>query len=278
LEKALFITGNKRSGTSQLGRILNLHPFIFISHESDIIWILYQFHNNKPIVPYPGDSPRGMELTLKQYGHILNKKRSPAENYFAVQRSIMENGNPWLPAMKKNHLVWIGDKKPFQYSDPELVSFILTMFPDIYFIHLVRHPFAVADSAKRFNQTPEGDFWQNLTLEQAVERWTFHEKGVMNLKQRKGVNVLDVRYEDFCQNTKIELARIFEFLKIKSDMKIMRTASRQTRYRIRKIPWISCKAETQNIMEQYGYIPEGRSKGFLARSVVNFYWFFRKIF
>jgi len=278
LEKVLFITGNKRSGTSQLVRILNLHPFIFISHESDIIWILYQFHNNKPIIPYSGDSPRGMELTLKQCGHMLDKNKSPAENYFAVQRSIMENGTPWLPAMKKNHLVWIGDKKPFQYSDPQLVSFILTLFPDAYFIHLVRHPFAVADSAERFNQTPDGDFWQNLSLEQAVERWTFHEKGVMDLKQRKGVKVLDVRYEDFCQNTKIELARIFEFLKIELDREIIKTARRQTLYRMRNISRISCKEETQKIMEQYGYKPEGVKKAMVKHLAVNGFWMLRKIF
>jgi len=278
LEKVLFITGNKRSGTSHLVRILNLHPFIFISHESDIIWILYQFHNNKPIVPYPGDSSRGMELTLKQCGHMLDTKKSPAENYFAVQRFIMKNGNPWLPAMKKDHLVYIGDKKPFQHSDPQLANFILTMFSEVYFIHLVRHPFAVADSAERFNQTPDGDFWQNLTLEQAVERWTFHEKGLMDLKQRKGVKVLDVRYEDFCQNTKNELTRIFDFLKIELDRKIIKTASRQTLNRMRNMPWIACKDETQKIMEQYGYKPEGEKRGLVTRLAANSFWMLRKIF
>ena len=259
-------------------RILDLHPFIFISHESDIIWILFQFHNNKPIVPYPGDSPRGMELTLKQCGHMLDKKKSPAEIFFAVQRFIMESGNPWLPAMNKDHLVYIGDKKPFQYSDPQLVSFILTMFPEVYFIHLVRHPFAVVDSAERFNQTPDGDFWQNFTLEQAVERWTFHEKGVLALKQRKGVKVLDVRYEDFCRNTKNELTKIFDFLKIESDRKIIKTASRQTLYRMRNMPRIGCKEETQKIMEQYGYKPEGEKKGLVTRLAVNGFWRMRKIF
>jgi hypothetical protein len=40
----LFIVGNKRSETSQLVRILNLHPQVFEYHESDISWILYQFY------------------------------------------------------------------------------------------------------------------------------------------------------------------------------------------------------------------------------------------
>ena len=46
--RPLFIIGNKRSGTSQLVRILNLHPEIFIAHESDIIWILHQFYRQEP--------------------------------------------------------------------------------------------------------------------------------------------------------------------------------------------------------------------------------------
>ena len=43
----LFIIGNKRWGTSQLVRMLNLHPLMFVSDESDISWILYQFYNHR---------------------------------------------------------------------------------------------------------------------------------------------------------------------------------------------------------------------------------------
>jgi len=36
MTRPLFLVGNKRSGTSQLVRLLNLHPKIFVAHESDV--------------------------------------------------------------------------------------------------------------------------------------------------------------------------------------------------------------------------------------------------
>ncbi len=67
MTKAVFIIGNKRSGSTQLMHLLNLHPNIFISNESDILWILYRFHNNLDIVPYQWDTPIGMNRILEKY-------------------------------------------------------------------------------------------------------------------------------------------------------------------------------------------------------------------
>jgi hypothetical protein len=71
--RPLFIIGNKRSGTSQLLRVLNLHPRVFVSHESDIAWILYQFHRGQPFRGHAWDSDRGMRLTLEIGGHLLRR-------------------------------------------------------------------------------------------------------------------------------------------------------------------------------------------------------------
>ena len=40
--KPLFIIGNKRSGTTLVTDLLNSHPNVFVSHEADIAWILFQ--------------------------------------------------------------------------------------------------------------------------------------------------------------------------------------------------------------------------------------------
>jgi hypothetical protein len=113
MTRPLFIIGNKRSGTSQLVRLLNLHPQVFVSHESDIIWILYQFHHGLPFRAHPWDSDKGMRLTLQLCGHWLRRGQSPRQNALAVQCALMEAGSPWLPPQKKTNLLWIGDKKPF---------------------------------------------------------------------------------------------------------------------------------------------------------------------
>lgn len=278
MAKVLFIIGNKRSGTSQLVRLLNLHPQVFLSHESDIIWILYQFHNGMPFKPFPEDSMRGMQEALKRCGHLLNLKNSPVENFFAFQSHLMETGNSWLPAMNKTFVSWIGDKKPFQYVDSELTGFLLDNILEASFIHLVRHPFSVAASAAAFNKTRDGDFWQGLSLEAMVRKWTENEKKVLQLKKDTRAHVIDIKYEDLCRNTGRELRRIFRFLDLNVDDSIVKTAVRKTCYTEKNIPKIRCGQETLALMELYGYEPHGVQKQYLKRMAINVCWKIKKRF
>ncbi|OQY55386.1 MAG: hypothetical protein DRR08_02060 [Candidatus Parabeggiatoa sp. nov. 2] len=73
------MVGNKRSGSTQLMRLMNLHPNIFVSNESDIVWILYRFHNDLDIVPCHYDTPVGMNRTLEKYTDSLSKDKTPLE-------------------------------------------------------------------------------------------------------------------------------------------------------------------------------------------------------
>ena len=78
----LFIVGHKRSGSTHLMRLLNLHPKIFISNETDILWILYQLSKgNKPFQKHPFDGAMGMENCLEKYGDLLGSDKSPFENF-----------------------------------------------------------------------------------------------------------------------------------------------------------------------------------------------------
>jgi len=267
--RPLFIVGNKRSGTSLLVRLLNLHPRIFVSHESDIVWILYQFHERKPFEPHPWDSGRGMGITLSTCRSLLSLDRTPLENFYAVQTAMMRAGNPWLPALRKDELDWIGDKKPFQHGDPRLVDFILLNLPRARFIHLVRHPFQVVASVRRFNRTANGDFWKELSGEEQIERWLFHEERVLDLKRRVGEQLIDVRYEDLCKKPAEEMARLLTFLEV--DQLPPQSADdikRQTLPPRRRAPAITCSDRSRAVAELYGYslAPPGKA-GRLA-----FFW------
>jgi len=276
--KTIFITGNKRSGTSQLVKLLNLHPQVFVSQESDVIWILYQFNKNMPFAAHPWDSPRGMNTSLKTCGHLLEKNNGPEQNYFAFQQCLKEKWNSRFPASAKKDILWIGDKKPFQYADPKLTEFIFEMLPDPHFIHLVRHPFAVAASSERFNRTPHGDFWKGLSLEEKVAQWAFHEKNVLELKRTKKAKVIDVRYEDLCRKTEDVMAEIFRFLGLEFDEGITKTARSKTRYIVKNMPSIPCNEETIATMSQYGYRPKGMQKGMLELYFANLIWKLRRHF
>ena len=253
MTRPLFIVGNKRSGTSQLVRLLNLHPRVFVSHESDIVWALYQFSHDQPFQSHPWDSDRGLRHTLESCGDLFRRERSPRQNLLAIQQRLMERGTPFLPPQTKAELLWIGDKKPFQHTDPQLVTFILEHFPDAHFLHIVRHPFAVAFSSARFNETRGGDFWLGLTLDEKVERWTFHEQQVLSLREKLPDRVHSLRYEDLCQHTREELSRLFAFLQLPADPGMLEEAARKTRPVAHHVPVIRCSAETRRIAGSYGY-------------------------
>ena len=253
MTRPLFIIGNKRSGTSQLVRILNLHPQVFVSHESDIAWILYQFHHDQPYHAHAWDSDRGMRLTLECAGHLLRREASPWENFVAVQTAVMGKGNPWLAAQQKTGLRWIGDKKPMQHTDPELLAFLLQHFPEARFLHIVRHPFEVVASSDRFNQTVNGDFWLGLSPAEKAERWAFHEQQVLQLRQTLPGRVHSLRYEDFCRRTEKELSGVFEFFQLEPDPQMLREAAHQTRPQARVIPATRCSAEVQRVAAVHSY-------------------------
>jgi len=217
-----------------------------------------------------------MDITVGQCGHVLTKAASPQENFFALQQCMMTKGNPWLPPMAKKELLWIGDKKPFQQTDPELLAFTQEIFPEARFIHMVRHPFAVAESSDRFNKTVDGDFWLDLALEEKVSLWTFHEKAVEELKRSQRAKVIDVRYEDLCKEPARELARIFDFLDVEIDKALLKRAQRETHVVVKNVPTIPGNRETSVMMEQYGYKPQGIKKTRLALKATNTYWRLRR--
>lgn len=266
--RSLFMIGNKRSGTSALVRLLNLHPEIFLSHESDIVWILYQLHQGIDFKSHPWDSEKGMRETLELAKDLLNRDESPQENFERVQRHLMETGTPWLKPQVKTDLKWIGDKKPFQLTDPRLFEFVLKHFPGTRFLHLVRHPFEVAASSTQFNLTKNGDFWLGTTFQEKLELWARYERETQRLLHAKGVPALRIRYEDLCRRTEKVIQEIFLFLELEPIPQILKEASRQMRPVYRPYPKLVPPEEVEKIANAYGYAPQER--GFKKASI--YYW------
>jgi hypothetical protein len=251
MTKAVFIIGNKRSGSTHLMKLMNLHPQVFVSNESDIIWILYRFHHNLEIIPYQWDSPTGMNATLERYISLLSREKSPSENFITIQTTIMRDGFLNLKPMQKEKVLWIGDQKPFQQIDPEIVPFLKEHFPDAKYVHLVRHPFPVVKSARVFF----GDdlLWKGMPEAEILKLWTMHENWVKMAKDNQKIPILDVRYEDIISQTQHEVARIFDFLELEYDSTILQQARKITSRALKLHPRLPCPPETQAIMSQYGY-------------------------
>ncbi|THB80529.1 MAG: sulfotransferase [Desulfobacteraceae bacterium] len=222
----LFFIGNKRSGTTVLAHKINLHPDIFITHETDIIWILYNRYNGIPFEYYPRDEYHSTEVTLEKCRHILDayEQMTPMECYQKCQQHLMKTGTQWIKPTSKIPLC-IGDKKPNQQSEKPVNDWVYSHFPDTRYVHIVRNPFDFLNSIPRL--LPKYDLGARYGSPRCedpsviLETWAHFERLVAQEKRRKRFPIYTVRFEDFCERPAALLSDIWEFtgLDIPDDLK-----------------------------------------------------------
>jgi hypothetical protein len=265
--KPVFIVGNKRSGSTLLVNMLNEHPQLAITHESDIIWALYQCRNGAPaeVQPFPFDAPRGLEALIASYGEVLRALLPPRPTpellqkaYFEIQKRVIEQGTAvHVPLKSVAGVTWIGDKKPVQQSSPELRQFILQLHPEARFIHVIRHPAAVVaskqEAAKTWPITP--NYWKSKSAE-IVDRWRIHEEWVLELKALLPGRVHTVRLEDLCETPVDEMSKALSLLGLEASSTLLERmatfvySAPNAKYADRFAPPL---AAAKRIMDIYGY-------------------------
>ena len=199
-----FIIGNKRSGTSFLTHVLNAQKNIFLGYETDILWILYQFHNQiLPFKKHPLDGPKGLEYTLENFGNLLDIDKSPKENFIGVQTAIMKNGSPWLPPIDRAPK-WIGDTKPVQNMQSDIFEFANQNLPNAKFIHIVRSPYG-------YFRSFSVKLKESTQMDATLDYWAENELRVIRLKEM-GHPILTVLYKDLCNEMQRTCDTIFAFL------------------------------------------------------------------
>jgi LPS sulfotransferase NodH len=248
--KPLFVIGSKRSGSTLMTNLLNAHPRVFVSHESDILWILYQARNGRPerYVRHPLDSELMMSSTVRGCRRILDALGDPPtreqiveafhgvqarlmDEYFhpplkqRIKRAVLKAGkdrsprNLWrafrqqteLP--RKRDLAWTGDKKHAQYLDPDLQPFIRAHFPDARYVHVVRDPRgAVASVMEAARKWDVMPDYFRGTVEQVLERWAINEEWVLRMKEIDAAAIFTVRLEDLWREPHAIAGRLLDFL------------------------------------------------------------------
>lgn len=208
--KSIFIIGNKRSGTTLILQMLNMHPNVGITNESDVMWMLYQI-KEKLILPdpYEWDAPGGMMATMAALSEHLDLRKT----FYKIQECVLSKQ---LKRKDLKNITWIGDKKPVQNADPMLKKFTESLLPGTKYIHIVRHPHSVLLSMKKAAETwPLNHmplYWQEDD-EIILHHWMKHENWVLNAKKNNH-NIHTVKYENLCETPEIELNKCFSFLEI----------------------------------------------------------------
>lgn len=249
--KGLFIIGNKRSGSTHLMKLLNLHPEVYVSNESDILWILYNFHNNKEITNYKFDSPAGMTYSLEIAKSKLAHGNSVLENFINYQTFLMESGFLEMKPQFKKNLKYIGDQKPYQNVDPEMMPFVLKNIPNSKYIHLLRHPFEVVSSSMKFGNNTGGYIWKDMTSQDIFAKWEMHENWVKDAIKKYNIDVYVLKYDKLIKDPIKEMARLYKFLNLNYNTELLKEGANITRPNFKKIDNYQLTSSQKLLLESY---------------------------
>jgi hypothetical protein len=230
--KPLFFVGNVRSGTSLMVRLLNKHPNIYVSHESDICWILYQYYTHGKLKEKSFGRQKALKYTMKHYKKYIDTSKPVREVYEKIQTKLMKNGSLWLPSMKKRNLVYIGDKTPNNFVvNREYVEFVKEHFPDALYIHLVRHP---KDFVASIKNRPRAWRVFGKTDSKRLKWWVRAEKQVKRLK--KELNIMTITYHQLGKNTRRTMKTVFKELDLPFKGSIKNQFVKRHHYKMKLTP------------------------------------------
>lgn len=190
-----FLVGCGRSGTSLLRRLLNAHPLVAIPLESLFIADYLRAADGWPLERIKRLIVR--EPELREWGlQVSVEDLAGCESIAAVIVRLHE-----LYARAKG-------KKHWGQKTPRLVRYLpllLTHFPQVRFIHLVRDPRAVVSSLIRSDvhrSTP----WYG------ARRWVMDVGAGLAFEERHPARVLRLSYESLVEDLEPSLRAIMQFL------------------------------------------------------------------
>jgi len=207
----IIILGMPRSGTKLIRTLLNQHPLINIPEKESYLFhsLLkkfgpdFDFRNKRNLLKlyiyfkgtkfYRSFSVDNIELSFNSFMNIFADK-----NWSYFFKVIFNYYGP----KGIDHYGYWGDKSPGSYSQ---ITWILKVFPDAKFIHLVRDPRDYCVSAK--------EAW-GKNIYRSMYRWQSEINYFYQLKDKLKFNCISIKYEDLLYDSKYEMINLCNFLDI----------------------------------------------------------------
>jgi len=205
--KPIFMYGVQHSGTTISMKLFADHPDVINYSEANTV-----FQPNGYF-----DYDNGFHCMDESFATEKERIRLHQRLEF---RRILFNGNR------------IFNKNP---NNTVRLAFLQTLFPDAYFIHIVRDGRAVVNSLirslphkweteERFKPWKERvapypgvkppnwkEYLKDNPIEQHAIQWNEVVKYALEEEQRIGLNCIYIKYEDLCRNPRKEIKRAYEF-------------------------------------------------------------------
>ncbi|PID56914.1 hypothetical protein CSB45_09665 [candidate division KSB3 bacterium] len=199
--KFLFIAGLHRSGTSILFKCLKEHPLISgfsdTGHNEDEGQFLQTLFPTAKDFGGPGKFGFQSEMHLTEMSSLLTD--SNRIKLFTEWKKFWDTTRPVL----------------LEKSPPNLLKtrFLQAIFPNVYFVVIIRHPIAVSYATQK---------WSKTDLKSLLRHWLWCH--LIFFEDKKFLrNCLIIKYEDFCDNPALYLSHIHDMVdiqKMKSTLKI----------------------------------------------------------
>jgi hypothetical protein len=207
-----FIVGKERSGTTMFSAMLNRHPDLCVTPETDFMYMLSS---------YPGGS-EGFKKDWPDSAHKILGRIHPTEEWTALDSLVIEavDGHPTsgrdtflllgkLISKRYQKTLWL-EKTPNHIL---CLPFIRETFPDAPVIHIVRDGRDVANSLTKV-RFGSPSFYKNLL------DWKHAVDCAENFFSADG-NAFLVKYEDLLTETKFTLEKVCSFLGVPFDERML---------------------------------------------------------
>jgi predicted SAM-dependent methyltransferase len=188
----LIVFGAPRSGTTYLQRILDLHPDIFVTHETRVFAWLHAAICSLPI----------------QDQFVVTERKRFVEYLSASLPDLMRE---FYRQLNPDTRYW-GDKNP-HYADPAnlgCLALIAELFPGAKFVNIIRDGRDVVASLLR-RTNAEGQPW--VDFEAAHRTWITHVEVGRGFGRRQSEDTYyEIRYEDLVRDDVKHAGELCSFL------------------------------------------------------------------
>lgn len=197
----IFIVGAPRSGTTWLQLLLAQHPAIATCQETHFFsgYVRSWFRQWEREQNSKQERSLGLSSILSE-NEFIEMCRASSDYLF---ERILED---------KSGACWVLEKTPVHVHHVDIIKKI---YPDAYFIHMVRDPRSVVASLKAASRR-WGKTWKNMNIVDYAELWveavTQGEQLVAN-----NANAICVRYEDLRSDPVEDLFNLYNWLGIETE-------------------------------------------------------------
>ncbi len=240
IDRPIFIIGSGRSGTTILYNLLSMHPELcWFSTYSDMfpknnyIAVLHRIFD----IPFVGKLIKKTIIRQKKIkilpipsegGNIYHKYCGFEHRFKTTELDYNLKSERRLKRVIQRHLKATGKKRFLskQTANTQRIRLIHSLFPDGFYIHIIRDGRAVANSLINVNWWDNLDIWW---LNGSPSKWVkmgnepialaglVWERDIEEIFKNKNLflnKYFELRYEDLCNNPKNIIKKIANFCEL----------------------------------------------------------------